>query len=447
MRRNIMLIQYALAGKINLIITKSLSRFARNTVDSLTTIRKLKAAGVECYFEKENIHTFDSKGELLITIMSSLAQEESRSISENCKWGQRKRFADGKVSVPFAHFLGYDRGENGELVINEEQAKVVRHIFALYLSGLTPNAIANRLMKEGIKAPGGQDRWHPGTVANMLCNEKYKGDALLQKCFTEDFLTKKQVKNRGEVPQYYVEDDHEPIVSKGTFEAAQLERERRKRLKYRYSGVDIYASKIICGECGGFYGAKVWHSTDKYRKLVYRCNRKYGKGHEPCQSPTFTEEEVKRMFVKAVNILLQGKQEVMGNLQALLDGIADVSAVEVERGKALLEMQDLADKMQSAITENARSAKDQREYRRKYDALAIAYDNAKTTYEKAAKTITDSHAKSEAMRLFLQEVDRAEAIEEFDESLWGSLVESLTAYSRDKVVFRFKDGTEITVGA
>ena len=137
----------------------------------------------------------------------------------------------------------------------------------------------------------------------------------------------------------------------------------------------------------------------------------------------------------------------MGNLQALLDGIADVSAVEVERGKALLEMQELADKMQSAITENARSAKDQQEYRRKYDALAIAYDNAKTTYEKAAKTITDSHAKSEAMRLFLQEVDRAEAVEEFDESLWGSLVESLTAYSRDKVVFRFKDGTEITVGA
>ena len=148
------MIDDALAGKIDLIITKSVSRFARNTVDSLSTIRKLKESGVEVYFEKENIWTFDSKGELLITIMSSLAQEESRSISENCTWGVRKRFADGKVSVPFGRFLGYDRGEDGNLVINEEQAKVVRRIYGLFLQGKSPYVIAKQLTAEGIPTPG-----------------------------------------------------------------------------------------------------------------------------------------------------------------------------------------------------------------------------------------------------------------------------------------------------
>lgn len=180
----------ALAGKINLIVTKSVSRFARNTVDSLTTIRQLKEHGTECYFEKENIWTFDSKGELLITIMSSLAQEESRSISENCTWGQRKRMADGKVSVPFSRFLGYDRGENGELVVNPEQAEIVKRIYTEFLQGATPHTIAAGLTADSIRSPGGKDRWNPKTVQSILQNEKYKGDALLQKCFTEDFLTK-----------------------------------------------------------------------------------------------------------------------------------------------------------------------------------------------------------------------------------------------------------------
>ena len=195
----------ALEGKIDLIVTKSVSRFARNTVDSLTTIRQLKDKGVECFFEKENIWTFDGKGELLITIMSSLAQEESRSISENCTWGQRKRMADGRVSVPFDHFLGYERGENGELVINEEQAKTVRLIYDLFLQGLTPHTIANRLTAMGILTPRRKAKWNQGTVRSILTNEKYKGDALMQKCYTADFLTKKQVPNNGVLPQYYVE--------------------------------------------------------------------------------------------------------------------------------------------------------------------------------------------------------------------------------------------------
>ena len=147
----------ALDGKIDLIVTKSVSRFARNTVDSLTTIRQLKENGTEVYFEKENIWTFDAKGEVLITIMSSLAQEESRSISENCTWGQRKRFADGKVTVPFKHFLGYDRGKDGNLVLNKAQAEVVKRIYAMFSRGMTPHTIARKLTEGKIKTPAGCD--------------------------------------------------------------------------------------------------------------------------------------------------------------------------------------------------------------------------------------------------------------------------------------------------
>ena len=192
----------ALAGKIDLIVTKSVSRFARNTVDSLTTVRKLKEKGVEVYFEKENIYTLDSKGELLITIMSSLAQEESRSLSENVTWGQRKAFSDGKLRLPYKKFLGYCKGPDGLPQIVPEQAVIVQRIYSMFMEGKTTGAIAKILTEEGIPTPGGKQKWQASTVDSILRNEKYKGDALLQKAFTVDFLTKKTKKNEGEVPQY-----------------------------------------------------------------------------------------------------------------------------------------------------------------------------------------------------------------------------------------------------
>ena len=225
------MIEDALAGKIDLIITKSVSRFARNTVDSLTTVRELKEKGVEIYFEKENIWTLDAKGELLITIMSSLAQEESRSISENTTWGKRKMFADGRASIGFKHFLGYDRGPDGEFIINEEQAVTVRYIYKRYLEGYSTYKIACELTEMGVKTPAGKDKWHPSSVMSILQNEKYKGDALLQKTFTKDFLTHKLVVNNGEVPQYYVEGHHEGIVTADQFDQVQAEILRRKGMQ------------------------------------------------------------------------------------------------------------------------------------------------------------------------------------------------------------------------
>lgn len=188
------MVRDAKAGKVDLILTKSVSRFARNTVDSLTTIRELKECGVEIYFEKENIWTMDSKGEVLITIISSLAQEESRSISENVAWGKRKGMQDGKVSVNYKRFLGYGKG----MQVIPEEAKIVKNIYRLYLEGLSEQAICNRLMEKGILSPGGKTTWHRILIKSILTNEKYKGSALLQKTFTENFLTKKRKKNNGD---------------------------------------------------------------------------------------------------------------------------------------------------------------------------------------------------------------------------------------------------------
>ena len=264
----------ALAGKIDLIVTKSVSRFARNTVDSLTTIRNLKDHGIEVYFEKENIWTFESSGELLLTIMSSISQEESRSISLNVTWGLRKGMQDGKVFVPYSTFLGYDKGEDGNLVVNQEQAQVVRKIFAYFIQGLSSMRIARKLTEEKVPTIKGGKKWSSISVENILKNEKYKGDALLQKTFTTNYLTKKKKINEGEIPQYYVEGNHEAIIDPVVFDWVQDEMKKRTS---SYSSKYLFCSKIICGECGNVYGRKVWHSTSSWRKYVWMCNWKYKK--------------------------------------------------------------------------------------------------------------------------------------------------------------------------
>ena len=307
----------ALNGKIDLIVTKSVSRFARNTVDSLVTIRQLKEKGVEVYFEKENIYTFDGKGELLLTIMSSLAQEESRSISENVTWGQRKRFADGKVNLPYKHFLGYDRGENGEPVVNEAEAEIVRLIYRLFLEGKTPVMICKQLAEMQIPTPSGKPVWSKTTVTSILQNEKYKGDALLQKCFTVDFLSKKKKANEGEVPQYYVENSHPAIIVPEEWEQVQAEFARRKAMGGTYSGKDVLSARLVCEDCGGFFGSKVWHSTDKYRKTIWQCNNKW-KNDVRCQTPTLDSETVRGMFLQAYRQLMEKRGQILEDCAVIL---------------------------------------------------------------------------------------------------------------------------------
>ena len=269
------------AGKIDLIITKSISRLARNTLDCLNYVRLIKDLGIEMIFEKEHINSLDNKGEVLLSILSSLAQDESRSISENSTWGIRRRFEQGKLHINHTKFLGYDKDANGNLIINEEQAKVVRRIFDDFLNGKGANRIAKDLEADGLPNWNGKAKWHESSIRSMLTNEKFKGDALLQKSYTVDFLTKKRMENTGQVPQYYVEDSHPAIISKEVWEAVQLEMERRRAYalaqgiqKLDHASVNNpFAGRVICGSCGQMFGRKVWNSTDeKLRRIIWRCN-------------------------------------------------------------------------------------------------------------------------------------------------------------------------------
>lgn len=431
----------ALAGKIDLIITKSVSRFARNTVDSLTTIRSLKEHNVECYFEKENIWTFDGKGELLLTIMSSLAQEESRSISENCTWGQRKRFADGKVTVPFKRFLGYDMGPDHNLVVNPEQAKLVKRIYGMFLQGQSPFQIARTLTEEGIPSPGGKDHWNPSNIKSILTNEKYKGDALLQKTFTVDFLTKKKKANEGEIPQYYVKDNHEAIIDPETFEMVQTLMATRKKGWNRKSSVSIFSSKVKCGDCGSWYGPKVWHSNDAYRRVIWQCNHKFD--GQKCATPTLAEDEIKELFLRAANQVIDQKEQFIAIYEQVLSKSLDTTAFEGELTELEAEINIAAELIEECIKENAHVALDQAEYQKRYDGLVARFDKAKARHTEITDLIAERMARKHQIETYLKNLRSREPLTEFRETDWLAMVDYITVHSKKDIRVTFKDGTEI----
>ena len=322
------MIDDCVAGKIDMVITKSISRFARNTLDCLNYVRKLKELGVGVIFEKENINTLDSKGEVLLSILSSLAQDESRSISENTTWGLRRRYEQGKVMVNHTKFLGYDKDDYGNLIINEKQAKIVRRIFTEYLNGSNPSRIAKELEADGILNWNGKAKWYEASIRGMLQNEKYKGDALLQKTYTVDFLTKKRVQNNGELQQFYIEDSHPAIIDHDTWEAVQLEIERRKNFCSEHNNKKIefstndnpFAGRVICGNCGSLFGRKVWNSNNKkLRRIIWQCNGKYiEKGVIGCDNKHLDDKVFYDAFVEVFNSSVQNKEHFIKKWQELL---------------------------------------------------------------------------------------------------------------------------------
>ncbi len=325
------MVEDALNGKIDLILTKSISRFARNTVDSLVTIRQLKEKGVEVYFEKENIYTLDSKGELLITIMSSIAQEESRSISENVTWAKRKNMERGKVSMSYGHFLGYEKGEDGKPQIVEKEAEVVRRIYNLYLDGKSVREIARILTTGEVPTPSGKNcNWNVSTIMSILRNEKYKGDALLQKVYTVDFLNKKVVKNTNVLPQYYVENSHPAIIDEETFDLVQTELAKRGGCSRGRRAKSVFDHKVICGDCGHFYGQKLWYSDSRERVYVWRCTHKYDT--EPnCQTPVVREGDLKSAFLATFNQLLRFREGYIAELEKRVETAKPARAGEIRR--------------------------------------------------------------------------------------------------------------------
>ncbi|MDP4119305.1 MAG: recombinase family protein, partial [Bacillota bacterium] len=409
----------AMDGKIDLIITKSVSRFARNTVDTLTTVRKLKDKGVEVYFEKEGIYTLDSKGELLITIMSSLAQEESRSISENVTWGVRKRFADGKVSLPYKHFLGYKKGENCLPEIVEKEAETVRLIYSMFLEGKTAGTIARYLINMGIPTPTGKQSWNPATIKNILKSEKYKGSAILQKTYTTDFLTKKKKVNEGEIQKFYVENSHPAIVSPDVYDMVQYEFQKRKSAKGYMTGNSPFSGKIVCGQCGGFYGSKVWHSTSKYRKVIWQCNHKFT-NQEKCKTPHLYEEDIKKAFVKAFNDIIVNKNKILREYEEILEKLTDTKALDREDDKLREELETVTVLLRSCVDENARSALNQAEYTQKYSELKDRFDKVQTDIAAVSNKRMEYAAKRQAIAGFIQSLQKQEGLlTGFDEELWN----------------------------
>ena len=300
-------------GKVDLVITKSISRFARNTQDCLNYSRKLKNMGIPIIFEKESINTMDATGELLFTILSSLAQEESRNISENTSWGIRSKFQKGIPHLNADNFMGYDKDEDGHLVINEDQAKIVRRIFHDFMEGWNLSEIAKRLNDDGILGVHGESKWCAVTIRRMLQNEKYKGDLLMQKTYTADFLTKLQEENDGSLEQYFVEDNHEAIIDRDIWEAAQLELLRIDRFKKDHKikdtgscTFDPFFSKVFCGNCGGKYIRKYWTGI---KSVFWKgTNAEKAKGCT-CSSDNIREAALRKAVVVAWNSLVENREE------------------------------------------------------------------------------------------------------------------------------------------
>lgn len=426
----------ALSGKIDLIITKSVSRFARNTVDSLTSVRKLKNKGVEVYFEKENIFTLDSKGELLITLMSSLAQEESRSISENVKWGKRKRFADGKVSLPYKNFLGYRKGPDDRPEIVPEEAVVIRRIYKQYLMGDSPYVIANELTRDKIPSPSGKKKWSDSTVRSILQNEKYMGAALLQKTYCVDFLTKKIVKNDGStVPMYYVENSHDAIVSEEVFDMVQAEAERRKQQGLARSSSHFFTGRLHCASCGKNLARKVWHSNSKYRRVIWQCGHKY-KNEERCQSKHLYEEEIKEAFVEWVNDLIRNKKTILRSVNSAVEGIMSGDNLEQEISSMKKETEDLAAEMTEMVRASGHNPD--------VDALIKSgYLEKKKHFEDLMKSIDKKQEELQSKRngiiQYRNFMYRLESLEEticeFSKELWVSLVDRVVV-GKDEILFQ-----------
>lgn len=431
------MVSAALAGDIDLIITKSVSRFARNTVDTLTTVRKLKEHGVEVYFEKENIFTLDSKGELLITIMSSLAQEESRSISENVTWGMRKRFADGKVTMSYKHFLGYRKGANGLLEIVPEEAEVVRYIYRSYLEGRAPSRIASDLTAQGIPSPAGKPRWWTGTVTSILTNEKYKGDAILQKTFCTDFLTKKFKINEGEVPQYYVEHSHPAIIDRDMFAAVQDEIQRRAAMGRRKFNTHCFSGRIFCGECGGLYGSdSCRHGT------TWRCNARH-RLRTQCTTPTLRDQTLRDAFVLAFNQVIDNKEEIIDLCLSAMAERCDTTEIDREIAALRAESDDVSGILKRHIAANASAIQDQAEYRREYDVYERKYIDLSDRLAALEARQAELRAKHESLRKYADVLRRNDRISTFDPALWSHTVEKVTVYPGGRLRFEFLGGQMI----
>jgi site-specific DNA recombinase len=433
------MIDECMAGNIDMVITKSISRFARNTLDCLQYIRQLKDKNIPVYFEKEAINTLDAKGEVLITIMASLAQQESQSMSQNIKLGLQYRYQQGKVQVNHNRFLGYTKDENGHLIIDPEQAEIVKRIYREYLEGSSMDKIADGLMADGILTGAGKTKWHTSTINKILRNEKYMGDALLQKTYTTDFLTKKRIKNNGTVPQYYVEGDHEAIIPKELFMQVQAELVRRRVVhvsptgkKRSFSCNHCFAQMVFCGDCDELYRRVHWNNHG-CKSIVWRCVSRLENTGLFCDARTVLESTIEQVLVTAINLTLCDKDSFLTTLR---DNIATV--INRESDKALADIDKRLEELQTELLKLATSNAD---YDKVGDEIHRLRDQKqKLQFESANRD--DLKKRMADMSTFLKK--QSTALTKYDEQLVRRLIEKVTVYE-DKFTVEFKSGLTVDV--
>ena len=441
------LLQDCEAGKIDMILTKSISRFARNTVDTLNTLRILRKKGVTVFFEKEHIDTHADNGEMIITVLSGLAQEESFNLSENTRWGIIRKFENGTIMLNHNRFMGYTKGKDGELAIVPEEAETVRLIFRMYLEGTSIAGIKRHLEKEGILTVTGRKIWNEGTISKMLSNEKYMGDALLQKSYTADFLTKTRKKNNGEMRQYYITDNHEGIVAKEIYYAVQREKQRRaerrkpavtrrtKEKKKGYSSKYILSNLLVCGECGQPYRRITW-TRNGVKRIVWRCSNRVEHGTEYCKnSPTLDEEALQRAVMRTVSNVVRDSEfgSVMQNNVILVIGqYAD--SIQSENNEIDEKIAGLEREMLQMVKETPDF--NDGAFLEKYRTLGGEIQKLKQ------KKISEANVRKlpvpSEIREKIKSMDRNEIA--FDPVLVGQLIEKIIARNARRIEVVFKSG-------
>lgn len=447
------MIEDCMAGKVDMVITKSVSRFARNTVDSLQNIRKLKEKNIAIVFEKEGVNTLESNGELLITILSSQAQEESRNLSENTRWGLVRRFENGIVSVNHKKFLGYTKDEDGELVIVPEEAELVRRIFKLYLEGNSIGQITKNLEEDGIKTVTGNDNWQASVIEQMIANEKYMGDVLQQKTYTVDFLTKKRVKNQGIVPQYYIEDNHEAIIPKDLFYRVQEERARRISLnksavarkankeKSKFSSKYALTDLMVCRECGQPYRRQTW-SKYGHKSGVWRCENRLKNGTKHCKnSPTLKEESLNEAIMTAINSVVENQGEFVGAFRENVIRVIGSYSTKNVSTEYDGQIETLQGEMLALIEENAKKGTITEDFDKQYQKIA---EQIKDLKQKKLEQVREQKLAAN----YKQRVEDMDTcikkttceVREFDNDLVRRLLQSIKVINDELIEIQFKSG-------
>lgn len=441
--------------QIDMIITKSISRFSRNTVDCLNYVRMLRQLDVDVFSEEQGIHSKDAGAEFYITIYGSIAQSESENISANVRWGIQQRAKEGKVHFAYSRFLGYKEGPDGKPMIDEEQVDTVKFIFNEYLLGSSLADIAKSLTAKDIKTPSGKSGWNGSTVRTILSNEKYKGDALLNKTYISDCISKKVKKNNSERPMYYVENNHPSIIDKDTFNRVQEELARRtskrkvkqvgtKTEQGKYSSKYALTELLICGECGMPYRRCTWTASGE-RKIVWRCINRLDYGKKYCHhSPTIEESVLQNAIVTAIMNNSQQSSDVLSILKEHIRIGIQADEVEDNSLELLIEIAKLDEKYNELFNKMTADTEDIESIENQLIEIIIKKHSLQAQVEEIKNERTKrKNAQSRLEQIYLILDGLKNHPMTYNDTLVRQILDTVVVESKEKIKVVFTGGYEV----